>query len=445
MKKILIVFVLAYAGCTQTSAVDGGIADVDAESEQQYADGDQQYDEEQQSQDDGNQPTFTIYNSWDFEEEADDQYEDTEIAEDFNYTELYSHNAAHIEWDTINGVPTKVMRITHEPNKTAVGFEMNVDLGVDYQEVYASYNWKFSEEYNSTKGGKMSGLGGLPNFGTYCPEAGDGFRAHNNFKQAGRMTSYHYDRTEHGYPECPWAIEDYDFNSIYFNNGSWYNITQRLVMNTFINGVAQADGIKELWVDGRLIFQKADFVFMQDDSSDMKIDAFRLTNFYGGSDVASEPLDECYGYIDNIKVYMPNDDPVSGDQLHSASTNLRTPDEITDREVFYDGTLITTARTLTNSDYPNTYGSCLDEAYLIDAGPGNKVRFDLASYALDSADYLFFYDGNQTDSALLEMYTHGLGLNLIITSSDRYLFIRFSTNQAVGNTGWTGTIAFESI
>ena len=468
------ILLLVYAGCEQTGTVacngpedcgscqtcqdgrcvadsncqeDGGIPDADGESEPQYAEEQQTLEEsqtleEQQYEEDDNQPTFIIYNSWDFEDEEVDQYTDTEITEDFIYTKLFSHNAANIEVDTINGVPTKVMRITHEANKTDVGFEMNVDLGVDYLELYLSYNWKFSEEFNSTTGGKMSGLGGLPDFGSYCPVAGDGFRVHNNFKQANRLTSYHYDRTEHGYPECPWAIEDYDFNSIYFNNGSWYNITQRLVVNSFDNGVANADGIKELWVDGRLIFQKANLKLMQDESADMLIDAFRLTNFYGGSGVEAQPLYECYGYIDNIKVYMPNDDPVSLDQLHSPSTILTTPDEVTDRSVYYD-TLITLPVTLSNTDFGGTYGSCIDEAYLIDAGPNNTVSYNLASYVLGGGDYLFFYDGNQTDSSLLEMLQQGSGSNLTIKSSERYLFIRFSTNQDVGTTGWTGTITFN--
>jgi len=49
---------------------------------------------------------------------------------------------------------------------------MNVDLEADYDELYLSYNWKFSNEFNSTNGGKLPGLGGLPDFGPVQPVSG---------------------------------------------------------------------------------------------------------------------------------------------------------------------------------------------------------------------------------------------------------------------------------
>jgi hypothetical protein len=390
------------------------------------------------------QSSFNVYNSWNFENETLGTYTDSEIAQDFNYTVLNSHNSASIVNDVINNTSTKVMRITHPANRVADGFEMNVNLSKDYNEIYLSFNWKFSNEFNSTQGGKLPGLGGLPDFGGYCPVSGDGFRAHNMFYQGGGLLSYHYDRTDYGYSDCPWALGIYYFNPIYFSNGTWYNITQRLVMNTFTNGVANGDGIKELWVDGRLIFQETNLKFMEDESETMKIDAFRLANFYGGDAEAYWPLYECYGYINNIKVYMPVDDPVTGHALHSGTQIIHTPDEISDKRVYYDS-LLNTVGTLSNSEYGNTYSPCIDEAYLIDAGADNKVTFAW-DYSLGSGDYLFIYDGNTTDSELMRVYCGpSAETNRTIASSGRYLFIRFSTDRFTGGAGWRGTISFSNL
>jgi hypothetical protein len=389
---------------------------------------------------------FNIYNSWNFENEELGQYTDAEVSEDFTSTILYSHNSASIANDVINGSSTKIMRITHEANKVSVGFELNVNLKKDYDEVYLSFNWKFSNEFNSTAGGKLPGLGGLPDFGAYCPTGVNGFRVHNMFYQAGQIFSYHYDRSSYGESYgCPWGgpagASDY-FSYNYMNNGTWYNITQRLVMNTFTGGVANQDGIKEVWIDGRLVMQEKDLKFMGVQSDTLKIDAFRLSNFYGGDGDVYKPLHECYGYIDNIKVYMPNNDPITGHNLHSSSTIISTPDKINDRRVYFDQ-LITSQGILHNNDYGNNYSPCVDEAYLIDAGAGNTVTYTY-NYSLGANDYLLFYDGNASDSKRLQAIAGTSNAsNQTIKSTGRYLFVRFSTDTQGQASGWTGNISFE--
>jgi hypothetical protein len=391
------------------------------------------------------QQDITVYNSWDFESELLGPYTREEIIEDFNDPENIVYTApVGIVNDVINGQITKVMRMTHWANDLWHGFGMNVRLD-DYDEIYVSYNWKFSEEYNSTAGAKLPGFVGLPTdpeMGPECPRSGYGFAAHNMHKRAGRMISYHYDRTDHNFVECPWSTDDYNFNEVYFNNGCWYNITQRLVMNTFTNGNPNSDGIKELWVDGRMIFQETNLILMENESETMKIDGFRLANYYGGNTDGYRPLYECYGYIDNIKIYLPSGTEITGHELHSPSEVLTTPDEITDRRVYYDE-LITSPGNLRNSDYGSNYGNCIDEAYLIDAGEGNSITFKWG-HNIGTGDYLFFYDGNTTDASLLRMIGSSNQTTQTIKSTGRYLFVRFSTDRDGNATGWNGTITFHT-
>jgi len=141
---------------------------------------------------------YTAYKVWDFESETVDHYDDAEIREDFKAVELFSHNRADIVMDEINGSATQVMRITHPAETVHDGFEMQVDLEQDYNELYLSYNFKFGENFNSTEGGKLPGLSGLPAlpWPFVVPIEGHGFWAINMFKPGGRMISYHRDRTK---------------------------------------------------------------------------------------------------------------------------------------------------------------------------------------------------------------------------------------------------------
>jgi hypothetical protein len=379
------------------------------------------------------QTDFLIHRSWNFEKDSIGKYTDEQIARDFKCVKLYNHNGTDIVPDRINNIPTRVMRITHPANTLSVGIELIIDLEKDFNEVYLSYNWKFSDEFNSTAGGKMPGLGGLPDFSSDCPYEGYGFRAHNLFKHAGRIASYHYDRTE---SSCPWGTDE---DSVYMANGTWYNITQRLVLNTFTNGVANADGIKEVWINGSLVIRETNLKLMEDQRDDMKIDVFRLSNFYGGAESIYIPKTESYTYIDNIKVYTPVGDATYGKQIRHSGNKIRTPDEITDKSFYYDRK-ITQPGLLSNREYGNTYSSCIDEAYLIDAGENKIVNFK-ASWDLGAGDYLFVYDGNTTDSKMIKMVLGRAG-NQILKSTGRYMFIRFSSDTDPGKTGWSGQVNF---
>ena len=196
-------------------------------------------------------------------------YTDGEIREDFRIAgpanshnpRLYSHNSASIVNDTINGETTKVMRILHAANQVSAGFEMTVDLGKDYDELYLSYDFKFDKEFCSTKGGKL-----LRNV---------------------RLAPGHYPKLlgpQRRFP-IPIALQAGRFvddlslrpdlqRSISVGGGGlqiqFHLLHQRqlvqhhaaMVMNTFTNGVANADGINEVWVNGRMIFQETNLKLM---------------------------------------------------------------------------------------------------------------------------------------------------------------------------------------
>ena len=385
---------------------------------------------------------FNIYDSWDFEDETPGAYTASKIEEDFDVATNYDHNSGSIVTDTINGIETKVLKVKHEANKLSVGFDLDARLSQDFDEVYLSYNFKFSKEFNSTAGGKLPGLGGLPVVtANKCPTSKQGFLCKSMFKRAGSIITYHYDRTSQW---CPWASDTYKYDTIFMNNGCWYNITRRVVMNTFTNGIANKDGIHELWVDGRMIYQENNITFMDIENDTLKIDDLNIAHFYGGGTDDYKPVNECYGYLDNFKVYMPTNDSVCQQKLHDPLSILTTPDEITDRTVYYDS-LVTNEGNLANTEYGGNYSPSIDETYLIDAGNGGKVSLSINSGSLARGDYLLFYDGNMTDSPIIDLIEGNNG-NLTKTrkSTGRYMFVRFSTDKENTASGWSGTVSFES-
>ncbi|RPJ71286.1 MAG: hypothetical protein EHM20_14750, partial [Alphaproteobacteria bacterium] len=386
--------------------------------------------------------TFEVYHKWDYENEELGSYSNSEISEDFDINTLWTNHASIVN-EEINGEVTKVLRVTHAANVLTGGFDLNANLD-PFDEIYLSYNTKFSEEFNSTQAGKMPGFQGSPNLeitnGGTCMADDEGFIAIPCFKKANYLISYNYNRTH--LPDCVWSSDEYEGTIVkdhYFLNGVWYNVTQRIRMNTFTNGIANADGINEIWVDGKLIIQEANQKF--NITEGLKVDMLGFVSFYGGVGFEFTPQHEVYTYFDNMTVYIPKDDPVTANELHTLAETIRTPDEITDKDAYYD-TFIDKEGVLHNTEYGGAYSPCIDEVYLIDAGVGNTVSVNL-DWTIGDGDYLFFIDGKRTDSPLIRMVADwDVSSNQTIKSEGRYMLIRFSSNTDGGTIGFRGQIKF---
>jgi hypothetical protein len=443
---------------------------------------------------------LTVFKTWDFQTEDSGNYERSEIAQDFEVRqgtdlEYYAmgdndigggQTVGQIVTDSINGESNnKVLKMQDVANTIANTFATWADLseyfptGVHPTELYLSYDWKFDTSFCSTKGGKLPGLISLPrHVDVSYPLDEEGFNCYLLFKRAGTITTYHYDRT---YPEGEtngghWDgikyngdTDAYPYNPIYMNNGNWYNITQRIVLNTFTGGVANYDGINELWVDGRMIFQETTLRFDIDATpgKDIRqIDGLVLTHFYGGGEVQGwAPIRNTSASIDNVTVYLPSvgEDPTVGTRnLHNPWTVLTTPNAIdaNHRTLVRDYDRATqgilTSSTWNDSNPAVLYEKCTDETYRIDAGAGNKVTYNVTAGVLAPGTYMMFYDGDQTDSKLLyevevdiNVYPSGYDLSVpahqfTVNSTGRYMFVRLSTDSVYQARGFKGTVSFAA-
>jgi hypothetical protein len=386
---------------------------------------------------------FNVIESWDFESETVGTYTEAEIAEDFNPQTLRNHNCTEIAVDSINGVATKVLKVNEYANVLNWGFECTHLLDQGYDELYFSYNVQFSPNFNSTSGGKLPGFfGGDVTFTALnCPdEETEGPVCKIHFKKGGLFYTYHYDFTgapyNSNYPTtCPYSIEGYTDGEVYFIPGNWYNVTQRIVRNTFTEGDANSDGIHEVWVDGELIYQKNQHKFVVDSS--MRINGLFFAFWYGGSGASYTPLSDCYYLMDNAVAWLPTNDSVSGSELHHAAGVLPHPDPITNKDIVYDHLI--TSGNFQSTNY-GSVGACTNEIWLIDAGVGNIASVNITAGGVGGGDYLFFYDGKTTDSDIIELIqTYDTSITGVRTASGRYMTILYITDRDGGFTGIQGT------
>jgi len=70
--------------------------------------------------------------------------------------------------------------------------------------------------------------------------------------------------------------------------------------------------------------------------------------------------------------------------------------------------------------------------------------YGLHSDVYGLGDMLLIYDGNETDDELLRAHTGAvITTPVTVTSTGRYMFIRFATDQEYNRIGFTGTLTFN--
>ncbi len=167
-------------------------------------------------------------------------------------------------------------------------------------ELFCSYWVRFSDDFDwggSSEGGKLPGLaGGGRCSGCATCTGTNGFSARVMWRSGGKavLYLYHLDKLN---PPCGDNITlqvspGVDF---YFQKGRWYNIMQRVKVNTGSNH----DGEVELWIDNRPALLKTGIHFV--DNGD-KVDCLYFSTFHGGSDANWAPSVDCFTWFDDIKI-----------------------------------------------------------------------------------------------------------------------------------------------
>jgi hypothetical protein len=150
------------------------------------------------------------------------------------------------------------------------------------REYLFEYRLRFDTGFDFSRGGKIPGLSGASSPSGCDASDGTGFTARQMWREQGRLIGYIYDMDQA--TECGNAVAT-GFN---FAVGRWYNIKQRIKLNTGSNH----DGVLQLWVDDRQVINRANVGWMVE-APDRRIDEVMLDFFFGGSTADWSPSRNC--------------------------------------------------------------------------------------------------------------------------------------------------------
>jgi hypothetical protein len=209
------------------------------------------------------------------------------------------------------------------------GYQWPVRFGKGYDELYLSFKVKFSSGFSSRDlNGKLPGLaGGSANGGGNLPTGKDGWSARYMFHGTEiNFYLYHPDIYKDAGDSKPVAGKAYYGRGpvlapgFTLKPGTWYTVTQRIVMNT----PGKADGLAEGFINGKLCAVKTGIRFR--DISSLKIDQIYFADFFGGS--GKPPVKTETISFDDFVVYTYSNavNIAKGHDANPAGTQIMIPD-----------------------------------------------------------------------------------------------------------------------
>ena len=185
----------------------------------------------------------------------------------------------------------------------AVAFlnELSFGSGIErnFEELYISYDVKFSENFDFVRGGKLPGLCGYNvtqdprdgcNTGGGFPTGYDGWSARGMWREDGKLENYVYHADQF------YEYGDDEYWTANAERGTWHSFQHRIVLNT----VGEANGIVEAWFDGVKVLSSNTMLYRK--TADIGINLFYFSTFYGGADPSWAPTSDQYIYFDNFRI-----------------------------------------------------------------------------------------------------------------------------------------------
>ncbi|WP_020620407.1 carbohydrate-binding protein [Paenibacillus daejeonensis] len=171
-------------------------------------------------------------------------------------------------------------------------------------EYYLSYWMRLSDDFSwgtTLYAGKLGlGLagGGSCSGGMVC-DGYNGFSSRMIWLSGGRAAIYYYHMGNAGQYGDYVELKNSSGSTIVYPKGQWFNIVQRLKVNTVTNGQANPDGEIEIWYNGQPAAKKTGLRFVRNGD---KIDKAYFSSFFGGATDEFAPANDSYVWYDDLKV-----------------------------------------------------------------------------------------------------------------------------------------------
>ena len=196
------------------------------------------------------------------------------------------------------------------------GAQWPYEFDQSYEEATLSYRVRFAPGFDFVRGGKLPGLaGGTAPTGSTQATGFNGWSGRmmwrTNFNgvsgQPQQLTSGGITYAKHTDSGFAGDGRQEDRNFFFNPDGSqtefvadqWYQITQRIVMNT----PGEFNGIQQIWIDGVMVINEQNIRYRQDDS--FAIDQLYFSTFYGGNGDWRTSKDE-EAFFDDFVVTIPD-------------------------------------------------------------------------------------------------------------------------------------------
>ncbi|WP_020617363.1 S-layer homology domain-containing protein [Paenibacillus daejeonensis] len=177
-------------------------------------------------------------------------------------------------------------------------------------EYYVSFWARFSEDFSwgtRRSEGKLGlGLaGGAACSGGQTCTGDNGFSSRLLWREGGRAAVYYYAMDHPGPYGDVVYLTDATGEPVTYPRGEWFNVVQRLKVNTVTNGQAHPDGEIEVWYNGQAGAKITGLRFVT--NSD-KVDKAYFATFYGGGTPEYAPTHDSYIWYDDLKVSQQRSD-----------------------------------------------------------------------------------------------------------------------------------------
>ncbi len=161
------------------------------------------------------------------------------------------------------------------------------------EELWLSYDVKFSPGFDFRRGGKLPGLSshGAIYSGGHKPVAGDGWSARLMWREGGAAVGYIY------HLDMPGKYgEDMPLHAR-FQPGVWHTVTEHVT----VNEEGQANGTLEIWLDGQVGVRRHDMRWRLGAAG--LIDSFFFSTFHGGNTPDYHPQCDGEALFDRMRVW----------------------------------------------------------------------------------------------------------------------------------------------
>jgi len=393
---------------------------------------------------------------FDFESEPPGDWTEAEQQTYFNARNGYQYqqdyetcDIVEMDWD---GEERHTLRIEHKTDELWHGYGIEGFLSDTVTEIYMRYRWKFGENYNAGKDGKMPGFDNAGDLesGTVGwdeedirPDQDMPWEWKVGWKGGGILQSYMYDDSDQAFSNgyVPWGNNE---DSVLLFYGTPYDIIIRNKMTTFTGTTSNDDGIFEAWVNGKKVLEETELThhWWGYDTVTYGINAMVLSNFFGGSDTTTKPMRTCYGYMTDLLFYRDTANDTWGQvQTNPDDDILDYPGAMSAQDFYVDSIIDIETENVTSVDYPSATPYYTNYRWLVVAPEGYvpQVDFETGDYTYGSMNHLIFMDGKGWGATELDRVVGSdpdLGNNFdgngTVTATGRYMFISYVT----GYNGW---------